>query len=308
MSSSKNLIWFKNFPNGGFANSVFEYLFIKYIQQELKCEILLGHNNDRNFIMPRALLNIEEYYFENTDATASCISETVFLAGDRRKGPENDLSLLNHLFSSSPGSCIIINGYFQYDTNLIRNNKIYNELFYKYLFPRKDSNNLFQRLLFEYKKQLSAIDNTYFIGAHIRLGDYLDYSDCNNPFRDIFYTMDLDKCCKMIVKFIHDNKIVNPCIYIASDDLEQCVKYFTKYNLRFITRNDLLSPDQTSDINELIVDIAGLSNSNFVVASNSSLSILSCLLNESARTFVRQDKDGNFFAFDPWATPVLLGL
>jgi hypothetical protein len=308
MALPKNSIWFKNFPNGGFANSVFEYLFIKYIQQELDCEIILGHKYDNNFIMPRALLDIEDYYFENLLISNMNYVESVTLSGDRRKGPENDLTLLKDLFNKNPGSCILINGYFQYDTNLLKENKTYYQLFNKYVFPREDHQNSFQRLLFEYKKQLTSIKNTYFIGAHIRLGDYLEYADLNNPFRNIFYTMGLDKCCEMITKFIYDNKIVNPCVYIASDDLEQCIKYFAKHNLRFITRNDLLLPESNNNINELIVDIAALSNSNSVIASNSSLSILACLLNESARTFVRQDKDGNLCAFDPWSTPILLGL
>ena len=45
-----------------------------------------------------------------------------------------------------------------------------------------------------------------------------------------------------------------------------------------------------------------------LIASNSSLSILTSLLNDKGSVFWRQKSDGITISFDPWSTPILLGL
>ncbi|NCV56660.1 MAG: hypothetical protein EBW54_10760, partial [Betaproteobacteria bacterium] len=93
--------------------------------------------------------------------------------------------------------------------------------------------------------------------------------------------------------------------YICSDSND----YIAKFRNEFPTQS-ISSYDFQLDIDDdarLFTDYYLQTNAKILIASNSSLSISSALLNQRARLFFRpSSRSGMFVNFDPWDTQVLL--
>jgi hypothetical protein len=306
-NSHQNILWFKKFPNGRFANSIFQFVFAKYAEQCLDCGLLIGELETKEIDHIEQLLSITNNPTTVLKIKDKVIFETMFIGEERRGGPELDLQKIRDHFNRNPGSVLVVDGYFQYDTNFLQDNFDYGSKFIKYIsISVETENTYFQKLIKEYMNQVKEILKGYLIGVHIRRGDYLQHHA--DPTLPYFYTMNLDTCINEITNFIHLNRISNPIIYVASDDIDYCQNYFDAKNIRIVTRKNLIQTNASNELNELMVDMASLVCSNALVLSNSSLSLICSLLNTTAKVFLKQKVDGNFTSFDPTNTPILFGL
>ena len=236
----------------------------------------------------------------------SSLSIKLMLALDRACPPALDLSKIDAHFQQFPSSILAVDGYFQYDTNLMFSDNVYRQTLIEILFPSESGVNPFQKQIWLLQEQVQALTNGYYVfGIHVRRGDYV-HLESIGALQE-YYTMDLAVVISEISKYINRNRVVNPIIYFASDDLHYCSDYFSHINFPVLTRMSLLNESGRDSLTELFLDIAVLSMANCFIASNSSLSILAALLNSKARIFMRQSQEGDLVPFDPHNTPVLYG-
>lgn len=301
------IIWFWNFPIGGISNAIFQYLFAKYIEQVLGCKIILG-GIDKSPTILWELLDLPDHREELSTLNTTLLREKIFLGMDRTSTPRHDLEKVKTCLENTSEEIVLVDGYFQFDSNIMKSDIDYLSIFKQYLSPL-NSNITFQKQIKKYQNRINEIfDESYFITIHVRRGDYLNFELLNNWGGDIFYVLDLDSVINNLTEYITLNRIVNPVIYIATDDLQFCKSYFDKKDIQYITSEAILGDVDEADINRLLVDIACLTSAKLLVASNSSLSILSSLLNTKGFVFWRQSSDGKMISFDPWSTPILYGL
>ena len=301
------IVWFWNFPIGGFANATFQYLFAKYIEQALGCKIILGGINTSPTILWE-LYDLPDHRKELASIRNKLSSEKIFLGMDRKSAPRNDLEKIKMHFSYASDDVMLVDGYFQYDSNCLKNDKDYMAIFYKY-FSLSHENTTFQRQIRGYQNKINAVyKDKYLITLHVRRGDYLNFELLNNWGGDIYYTMNLDNVLSDLNEYLQCNRITNSIIYVATDDHLFCKNYFTDKGIMYASAEDILGIVDQNDIKGLLVDIACIASAQLVVASNSSLSILSSFLNEKSQVFWRQTSNGKTISFDPWATPILYGL
>lgn len=305
---AKNILWFRNFPHGRFGNAAFQYLFARYAEKVVGCELILGDvvPNEES-ILPWKLFNIESYDLQIQAALKGGLCHQIKLGENRSSSPKNDIGEIKKHFEKNPGSVLIVEGYFQYDTHFFYSDSDYAKVFHQYFFASTTGVNDFQRILAFYHSQLKELLNGYLISLHIRRGDYLSYSPDNHQNHAVFYPLDLELVLNYVKNFIEKNRISQPLIYVASDDLEFCEDYFGKHKLQILTRNKLLPESGRTELSALMTDLAALSAARLTVSSNSSFSMLSTLLNKDAKVFIRQTSDGQLMPFDPTSTVVLYG-
>jgi hypothetical protein len=304
---SKNILWFRNFPHGRFGNAAFQYLFARYAVEVLGCELILGEVLNEESLLPWKLFSIGNYDLQIQAALMAGAGHKMKLGENRSSSPKNDLDVIKKHFRSYPGSVLVVEGYFQYDTHFFYSDADYFQIFQKYFFPDKNGINDFQRILAIYHSQIKEVLDGYLISMHIRRGDYLLYSPTNHQNHSVFYPLNLELVLNYVKKIIETNRISKPLIYVASDDLDFCENYFGEHKLHILTRNKLLPKSGRTDLSELMTDLAVLSSSKMTVCSNSSFSILSTLLNKDSKVFIRQTSEGLLMPFDPKATVVLYG-
>lgn len=305
MYSSK-IVWFWSFPRGGFANSSFQFLFAKYTERILGCKIILGgYDFEPNLLWD--MFSLPDQRPTLSKLKIPTTADHLFLGKNRSSSPRHDIEKIKLIFENNLSDIVLVDGYFQYDTNFIKSEPEYFSVFNTYL-SKKFENTQFQKEIKFYKHRIDELKNdNYLITCHIRRGDYLNPLP-NNLDKEIFYTLKLDSLMHDLYEYIEVNRIKNPLIYIATDDKIFCKNYFLDKKIRFILSEDIYSQKDLSDLNRLIIDITFLASSQMLIASNSSLSILASLLNDKGSVFWRQKSNGITISFDPWSTPILLGL
>jgi hypothetical protein len=304
---TKNTVWLYNFPNGRFANATFQFLFAKYLEETSQFDVIIGDPKIKSTHLYWHLFSLPDHKTLLADLTNRAPFQALSLSDDRRNGPEADLKKINDYFSTNPNSVLAVEGYFQYDSARIKEDKHYFNAFRNFLLL-KSERTTFQRQMRQIKRILENIFlDRYVIGIHVRRGDYLNYQDSSLPSFGLFWPLDLTKVIEYIKLFVSLNKIKNPAIYVATDDIDFSRKIFRDNSIQIISSTDLFP--KSSSTHSLLTDLCVLASCNLVMASNSSFSLLGCLLNDNARLFLRQSgRDGNIVAFDPWNTPILYGL
>lgn len=303
----KNTVWLYNFPNGRFANAAFQFLFAKYLEETSQFDVIVGDPKIKSSHLYWHLFNLPDHKTLLADLANRPPAQVLSLSNDRRNGPEADLAKINDYFLTNPNSVLAIEGYFQYDSARIKEDKHYFNAFRNFLLP-KSERNPFQ---WQMRRINRIVENIflerYVIAIHVRRGDYLNYQNPLLPSFGLFWSLDLTKVIEYIKLFLSLSKIKNPVIYVATDDINYCRKIFQENSMPIMSSSDLFP--KSSSTHSLLTDLCVLSSCNLVVASNSSFSLLGCLLNDNARLFLRQSgRDGSIVAFDPWNTPVLYGL
>ena len=303
-----NTVWFPNYPPGRFANAAYQFLFAQYLKRKYNCEVILGNSSRSVSEFPWTIFGLADHNIELSKLSINQNVDIVMLGTDRSLAPNSDVEFIVNYFKNSSNNILAVDGYFQYDTNLIVNDTEYKAVFDRYL-SLKESNTPFQKIIAGYSNQLKEnFSGRYLISMHIRRGDYIEIANQNGGDHPYFYTLNIENSLLKINQFIKENRIANAIIYVATDDKEYCKNYFTTRGIDIITSEDFLSNNKYDSSSDLLVDLAALVSSRLLIASNSSLSILASLLNESAAVFWRQTKEGEIISFDPWATPVLFGL
>jgi hypothetical protein len=304
-TNSEKIVWFYNFPHGRFANAVFQYMFSEYIKNSRPYQVVLGSalpNLDLNqhlwdlFDLPDITQNLE-------NISGSDQIHSIFLGENRNINPDMDLEIIDSYFSTySSKKVLAVDGFFQYDTNRIKQNKGYYKAFVDKL-SQQNFETHFQKRVQKVQADLSTRwCDTYLIGIHVRRGDYVNHQNSH-----VFFPLNLESVLDKIKKILKVSRIENWKIYVATDDPLFCEKYFSEKNVSIETSRTVFFPNNGNDA--LIADLAALAHSNLVVASNSSFSLLACMLNNTGSIFLRQEKkDGEILPFDPWGGPVLYGL
>lgn len=303
-----NVVWFNKFPMNGFANAVFQFLFAKYLERTLGCHLVLGDGNHANSSLSSRLFKVPSQLLTQGAILQKRTRGEVFLGKNRLESPELDVNQIRKFFDARPDSVLRVNGYFQYHTSWIREIPDYRAAF-EHNLSLSCENTQFQTVLRSYQRKiLNIFKSKYLLGIHVRRGDYLNYVDATGWEGETFFTLKLDGMIDRLALFLKENKIKNGLIYVASDDPDFCESYFSQRGIKIITARKLRFAASLDADGLLLTDLAALCSSRLLVASNSSLSLISSMLNNQASVFWRQTKEGETLSFDPWSTPVLYGL
>jgi hypothetical protein len=305
-----NTLWFYNFPQGRLGNSFFEYLYINFFEKEIDAKVIIGNYHNQYSKFPTKLFEIKNYLDGvNVFNDVSVISK--FTAGlDRANGPRRDLEIIQNYFQKHPGTVLAVDGYFQYDTKFIFEIPGLEKLLYQIFYP-DDLGTIFQKKLKIYIEKIkNKFKNKTLITIHARRGDYLLFNppgSASHAIHPYFHTLDLEKLQLFMINFLTINRITNPIVYVASDDLEFCKSFFQGQKIEIATAEEIVEREKSSELEFLVCDLAGMAAANFMVASNSTYSIMGALLNPSARLFLRQTQDGHVLPFDPRNTVISYG-
>ncbi|QWD06444.1 hypothetical protein G6719_03940 [Polynucleobacter paneuropaeus] len=307
-NNTKKIVWFDNFPNGRFANALFQYIFAKYIEETTDYQVIIGspHKNISEF--PWILFDLPNHFESIHQFQIKRLTTPLLLGGNRSISPEKDREKIITYFQSSSQQALNVDGYFQYDTQQIKLTPEYKAIFEKYLSLTSNPITPFQNYIKNSQKHLrKIIYGKTLISIHVRRGDYLHFASCGDWRQDVFYPLHLENVLGRIREYLVNNCITNGVIYIASDDLPYCKQFFQDKGISILTNEDILKNEYKTEFNRLIMDIAALASSDLFIGSNSSLSIMAALLNETGRVFWRPTKNGDINSFDPWSTPILFG-
>lgn len=125
------------------------------------------------------------------------------------------------------------------------------------------------------------------IGIHIRLSDYRLPSRQANIAPTEWYLKWLEK---------NWDRIDNPKLFVASDEIEYVVKKFHKY------KPDIFAPGAN-----YLYDFYTLAHCDYMLISNSTFSFTAAMLNEKGKEFYRPDfEQEKLVSFDPWNAEPLL--
>ena len=298
-----NTVWFSSFPNGRFSNSVFQYWFATYLQNQTEHQLIIGSSQRSTNELPWTMFDLPDHQHKISTLPVGQVITKTLLADDRSSPPISDLKKIDDFFQVNPGSVLSVDGFFQYDTGLMARDPAYFSVFNEYLAPSAHSKTTFQKIIWQYQQQINQIfQDKFLIAIHVRRGDYLRESD------DIFFTLNLDQVVAQLKAFLLRDHIQDPVVYIATDDPDFCQQYFTDKGLNINMSRNIVVAETGNDVSELMLDIAVLASAQLLIASNSSLSLLAGLMNQRARLFWRQNKEGQLVSFDPWNTPILYGI
>lgn len=298
----QNTVWFSSFPNGRFSNSVFQYWFATYLQNQTEHQLIIGSPQRSSNELPWTMFDLPDHQQKISTLPVGQVITKTLLADDRSSPPSADVKKVTDFFQVNPGTVLSVDGFFQYNTGLMARDPAYLSVFNTYLAPNANSKTTFQKIIWQYQQQIHQIFKDKFLAAiHVRRGDYLRESD------DIFFTLDLDQVVAQLKAFIARDHIQDPVIYVATDDPDFCQQYFTDKGLNINMSRNLVDSATRNDVSDLMLDIAVLASAQLLVASNSSLSLLAALMNQRARLFWRQNKEAQLVSFDPWNTPILYG-
>lgn len=299
MSLSQKTIWFERFPFGLFANACFQILFAEYLKN---CGFQVFFGGDRlrergKFISDLFHLPINDQLRPN--------GHVLFLGEGkgRIQGPSQSIDVINEYFKKHSCQILSIEGYFQFDSTTVRADSNYKAAFEQNFAIDYGVNNQFQRILKKYnKKMIDAAE--YLITIHVRRGDYVRYASSSDWQHKVFYTLDLEVVLSKLQDYLNVNRISKYSIYVATDDLNFCKRFFSENNINILTSEDFIDDEQHDS---LLIDLAAMTAANMLIASNSSMSMLGAMINNRGRVFWRQDAEGSLVSFDPWSTPILFG-
>lgn len=297
MANQRNVIWFEQFPRGRFANACFQFLYAQYLKK-LGYDVVLGSPAlQKETELPWQLFDLRH----NTQIITTNAKAFLGESQARVEGPAKITKTIHDYFAAHPGTALSLDGFFQFDTGTIRSDSLYFETFLENFGMRGATDTRFRRIL---KRYHDMIRRDYLITIHVRRGDYLEHARSGKWTQEVFYTLDLDNVLRKLQDFLKANRMKNVSIYVATDDLEFSKAYFASKNIDILTCENFPRKD---DCDSLMVDLAAIAAANMLIASNSSLSILGAMINETGRVFWRQNQEGELVSFDPWHTPVLYG-
>ena len=99
---AKNILWFRNFPHGRFGNAAFQYLFARYAEQVVGCELILGDAvSNEESILPWKLFNIESYDLQIQAALKAGLCQQIKLGEKRSSSPKNDIGEIKKHFEEN---------------------------------------------------------------------------------------------------------------------------------------------------------------------------------------------------------------
>jgi len=299
----RNTVWFSNFPNGRFANAAFQFWFATYLKKKRDYAVIVGHPDRPATDLPWRMFGLENHV-EAIDLLPSEPPPAFMrLSLDRSESPESDLLKIDQHFRTHPGTVLTVDGFFQYDTGSMALDPEYRQVFENHLAPAENSKTPFQQAIWRYQQTIrQAFKDSFLVGIHVRRGDYLAYNN------DLFYTLELDQVTAQLETLFERDHILDPAIYVATDDPEYCKQFFSAKGWKISTSDNLQEAGAASEVDHMMIDLAALASTQLMVASNSSFSMLSALMNHRARIFWRQTPQGQLVSFDPWSTPVLYGM
>ena len=299
----RNIVWFSNFPNGRFANAAFQFWFATYLKKKRDYQVIIGHPERPTTDLPWVMFNLPNHTHAIAMLPREEIPSSMQLSIDRSESPETDLMKIDKHFRAHPGTVLAVDGFFQYDTGSMALEPEYLKIFESYLAPMEQSQNSFQQAIWRHQQKIrQSFEDSFLVGIHVRRGDYLAYNN------ELFYTLQLDQVVTQLQALFTRDHILNPVIYVATDDPAYCKHFFSANDWQIITSQDLLAPENSREVDHMMLDLAALASARMMVASNSSFSMLSALMNQRARIFWRQSQQGHLVSFDPWSTPVLYGM
>lgn len=267
--------------NGGFANQIFQYFFLKLVEKELKHEIRypfwLGAHIFRIPPSPDGLPIRDGSIFQKHYTPNST--------------PEMELAYLDDLLKNDSREAVDLIGFFQYNTNYLQK---YKKLFLEIFSIQQELIQLVHSFL-----QRIGLDVKDMIAVHVRRGDYLTLTE--SP---LFWC----HSTKSIVSSLNEYQLLNSkkkFIFLASDDIHTVSKELSAENIHPITSYDL--HQDLNDVQRVIVDFVCLALANNLLISNSSFSFTASMLNQNSKLFLRPDPHlDKFSQFDPWNSPILL--
>lgn len=314
----RGTVWFSEFPNGGFANTVFQYIFSVYLKESLDVEVLYGrpgHNEDalcwEMFDIPkldperyeRELKRYAEPVTKFFGATFKKKRRVLKLSENRRLPPSNDVKIVRTKLNADHSVPLLVDGYFQYDTALLRHDKTYIKIFKSELVSSKLPNSFLKTLSHAKAILCSGLSGARLFTLHIRRGDYLTHDN------SVCYQLDLNQCLKKIISWKQSDP--KSAIYVATDDLPYAKEFFGARNLAFLSSGDFVQLQELHDnmsAGRLFLDLAAIVLATEAIISNSSFSLLGLLVNQNQCASFRHKRDGNLYQFDAWNSPVLIGL
>jgi hypothetical protein len=296
-----NIYWFKQFPHGRFANAIFQLVFARYLRISTGKTVALGSSQGALLKNLQEAFGIPEVDDQTIQTLTSLSIGKLTLGRNRSSPPLQDIKALQeNETETSEQSVVEIEGYFQYDTHLLFRDPTYLTAFNE-LLSTSDPENNFKRSMKTFGSALETLfAEHYTFVVHVRREDY---TTINMPQ---FFHVDLDKVFSIIKEFTSLNRINKFLVYIATDDTEYCKIKTCSVAFPVYFADDLGHSTAFTDSDRLLVDLCAISMGNTVFASNSSFSMLGCMLNRRGHVFYRQTrKHGHLVAFDPWATPIL---
>jgi hypothetical protein len=299
----RNTVWFSNFPNGRFANAAFQFWFATYLKKKRDYAVIVGHPDRPASDLPWRMFGLENH--AQAIDLLPCEPPPAFmqLSLDRSESPESDLLKIDQHFRTHPGTVLTVDGFFQYDTGSMALDPEYRQVFENHLAPTENSKTPFQQAIWRYQQTIrQAFKDSFLVGIHVRRGDYLAYNN------DMFYTLNLDQVVTQLQSLLTRDHILNAAVYVATDDPEYCREFFSVNDIQITTSQDFLASESSTAVEHMMLDLAALASVQLMVASNSSFSMLSALMNQQARIFWRQSQQGELVSFDPWNAPVLYGM
>jgi hypothetical protein len=267
--------------NGRFGNQIFQYFFLRTVQDKLGYEI-------RNPIwLGDKLFNLES----NKELISSALPIDWGAVAQRTDTPELDLQRIDYLMSKHNTNSLDISGYFHYHTKNLRPYKNF------FLSVFKINNSLISRIY----ERLDILNIRCVIAVHVRATDYISLEKESGGFG---YAMspNFDEI-KLKLDELQDSK-EGAIVYLASDDLSYSSKELNLLGIKHITCRDIFPEESAYE--DLFTDFSLLSLANYILISNSSFSFSAAMLNQNAKLFFRPCiKTKKYLPFDPWNDFVL---
>jgi hypothetical protein len=252
---------------GRFGNQIFQYAFLKICAQEYNLEVqipdwvgqyLFGHNDPP---IARELDLVSEIHISEENVFSKYTKDEILAS----VYPKQRLKNKN------------LEGYFLYRSNFYAT---YKDYFCSLFKPVAQV----EQQLEEPLKKLQSHGNII-VGLHIRLGDYGRYPYLIAPSK--WYLSYLDSLWETLD---------NPVLFIASDNLDQALQDFKKYNPITIRDLNISLPDA-----DFYPEFYLLSQCDILAISNSTYSFTASMLNEKCRIFARPCfKRRQLIPYDPW--------
>lgn len=235
---------------GGFGNQLFQYAALKIYAKENS----LQPEVHQDWIGRKLFVGCNDLPLPQMPYPEKMIKDDcIWLNGENLKGCD-------------------IKGYFQYHTKQYAPHKDYFRSLYKFL-PSLEGP--LQRPV----DQMRGRGNTL-VGIHIRMGDYRIGSRKGGIAPTGWY-----------LKWLEENwdKLDNPVLFIASDEIENVVEDFKDYKPSVFDGTNFLCDHYT------------LQHCDILLISNSTFSFTAAMLNEQAPKCYRPDFDQQkLVSFDPW--------
>jgi hypothetical protein len=283
MKTPSPLVANSEISNQRFGNQIYQYFFLKIVEQKLAVNISAG-----DWIGTEFFRGVDTVKHENSLPTPVDLEKEI----DRNNGPEKQLLIIEKAIFSG-ANCINIKGSFQYHTGAVAE---YKALFFNTFQIRDEQKERLDILLRE-----TGLINKYIIGMHVRRGDYRQLQRRGSPF---FWIPSLS-CYVDALNSMMFSAPKNAVVYLASDEAPEVRAELADAGVPSITSAELASNlDETLC---LMLDFYVLTIANALIISNSSFSMSAAMLNTVSKVNLRPGGlTENMVPFDPWNSHVLL--